>query len=283
MKNWFKYLATWVILLNLMSSVSAAIIQVPAENSTEPQQVDRLKKIKEKGVLTVLSANDEPYSYKDPRTGELIGVDVDIIREVAKRLGINKINVIYTTFGNSLEELTRNPNIDLFVELIYATDERKKLVNFTNPIYTLNEVILTRKDSGINGKGDLKDKVIGVLDGTVYKSVVDGWKNQGILKDFIVFYDNNSLTIALENKTVDAILADSVTAENIILSKPKLNFRVVSPSKYKSEIAFSAGYPLKKEDTALLNAINEKLEDMKNDGTLYEILGRYGLAGHYIP
>ncbi|MBD7912869.1 substrate-binding periplasmic protein [Clostridium cibarium] len=283
MKSYFKCIVSLIIILCFSVCVRGEVIKAKNENVASGQQTDRLQKIKKKGVLTVVATNNKPYSYKDPKTGEFVGVDADILKEVARRIGINKVDVKYTLFSNALEELIKNPDIDLFAEGIYATEERKALVNFTIPIYYENEVVLTRKDSNINSKEDLKNSTVGVLAGTVYVKLVEGWKNQGIIKDYRVYPDNNSLTMALENKTLDAILTDSLIAENIILLKPKSKFKLLSPSQYKSEINIDIGYPIKKEDVTLLNAINEKLQEMKEDGTLFEILAKYGLIAHYVP
>ncbi|MDS0525021.1 ABC transporter substrate-binding protein [Clostridium sp. SHJSY1] len=283
MKKCFKFLIPLAVLLNITTSVRGELIQIINNDNIVEQSTDKLQKIKEKGILTVISSNTEPYSYKDPKTGAFRGVDADIIKELTKRLGIKNLDVRYITFSNALEELVKNPDIDLFGEGIFITNERKKLVDFTSPIYNGNEAILTRKDSGVKNKKDLKNSTIGVLQGTVYKTIVDNWKSQGELKDYITFSDNNSLIISLENKTINAIMTDSIIAENIVFMKPKSNFRVLSPSQYKPEIDLSVGYALKKEDTTLLVAIDEKLQEMKNDGTLYEILTKYALTGHYIP
>jgi polar amino acid transport system substrate-binding protein len=268
-------------MLNLTTNLGCAVIQVPNENKVLTQKVDRLQKIKEKGVITVLSSNNEPYSYKNPKTGEFSGIDADIIREVAKRLGVKEVNVKYSFFSSLFEDLVKNPDIDLVADGIFITDERKQLADFTIPVYNDWGGILTRKDSGINRKEDLKNTTLGAIRGEVYDPIVQEWKNQGLIKDYVIFSDRNSLKIALKNKIIDAFLTDSIIAQNIIIKNPELNFKLLSPTQYEPEVTFNIGYPLKKEDTTLLNAINEKLQDMKNDGTLYEILTNYGIRDHY--
>ena len=55
---------------------------------------DRLQTIKEKGVITIVSPPKEvPFFYIEPETKEMDGIDADIINEIKKRLGINKIEV----------------------------------------------------------------------------------------------------------------------------------------------------------------------------------------------
>ena len=64
-----------------------------AEISNNVGTKDRLEAIKEKGVLTVASSNDVPFAYIDPKTKEFTGIDAEIMQEVAKQLGINKVEM----------------------------------------------------------------------------------------------------------------------------------------------------------------------------------------------
>lgn len=282
MKKYFRFAFSFLVCLCILINLNVKIIRADTNIETA-SEVDRLEKIKEKGVLTVLSSDMPPYSYKDPRFGRFVGIDADIVREIAKRLGAKEVKVKYVLFSNMLEELAKNPEIDLVAQGIYITDERKNLVNFVSPIYKETEVILTRKDSNINSMNDLKNKIIGIIEGTVYVQMAENWKKEGLIKDYIKFSDNNSLLIALDNKTIDATITYSIIGKNILLEKPNSNLKVLSPSQYKAELNYSIGYPLKKEDTNLLNRINEIIVEMKNDGTIYEVLTKYGAASNYIP
>lgn len=67
------------------------------------------------------------------------------------------------------------------------------------------------------------------------------------------------------------------------MKSPKGTFKLLSPNQYKQELDIYLGYALKKEDTTLLNAVNEKLEEMKNDGTIYQIMVEHGIVDYYIP
>ncbi|GKX68598.1 substrate-binding periplasmic protein [Inconstantimicrobium mannanitabidum] len=282
MRSFLKFVTILILVLNFTLYLGNNIVKAN-ENTTSVQQMDRLKKIKKSGVLTVLSANMAPYSYKDPINGEFSGLDADIIKEIAYRLGVNNVNAQYIAFPSLLEEGINNPQIDSIAQGLYITDERKKLMNFTNPIYTERDVILTRKDTNINNKDDLKNKIIGVVAGSFNDNIANNWKQQGLISDYIRFYDSNSLLLALENKIIDAVVTSSILGENALLQRPNSNFKLLSPIQYKSEATFNVGYALKKEDITLLNAINEALQEMKTDGTLYGILAKRSLTSHYIP
>ncbi|MDS0526973.1 ABC transporter substrate-binding protein [Clostridium sp. SHJSY1] len=282
MKKCFKFLISLIFCLNLSISANNRILT--QNNHAIPVVInqDRLEKIKEKGVLTVLSPNIEPYSYKNPNSGDFTGLDADIITEVAKRLGINEVQVKYVNFPYIVESLLNNPEADMIAKAIYITKDRKNILNFTNPIYTEGETILTRNDTKIFSKTDLKNKTVGTFSNTVFLDLASDWKKQNLLKDYIAFHDNTSLILSLKNKLVDAIITDSMQANNLILKESNSNFKVLSPNQYKTELTMDVSYPFKKEDITLVNAFNEKLQEMKSDGTLYNILTQYGLTSHYI-
>ncbi|MDS0525893.1 transporter substrate-binding domain-containing protein [Clostridium sp. SHJSY1] len=282
MKTRFKFLVILVVILIFATNAQCTTIEPSSQNNISEREVDRLQKIKNKGVLTILSSNNEPYSYKNPRTGEFSGIDANIIKEVARRLGIKEVKAKYTYFGNLFEEFNKNPEIDLIIDGVFITDSRKQLVDFTIPIYRDWSSILTRKDSNINSKDDLKNVVAGAVQGEVYAPLVKEWKNEGKVKDYVTFFDRESSRIALNNKVIDAFLTDSIIGQNIVLKYPELKFKLLSANQYKPDLIYDVGYPLKKEDTILKDAINEKLQEMKNDGTLYDIMVKYGINEHYI-
>ncbi|MDS0526722.1 transporter substrate-binding domain-containing protein [Clostridium sp. SHJSY1] len=279
MRRCFRYIIILIVVLNFVNNIRISAMELPNDDKILMQKEDSLQKIKEKGILTVVSSNRIPFSYKDPETGKFTGADAEIVKEVANRLGIEKISVVYVPFATVMEELIRNSQYDILGESILITEERKNLVNFTNPIYNIGEAIVTRKDSGINNKEDLKNSTIGILGSSVFVSIAEKWKNEGIIKNYMILYNSNDLQKALENKAIEAILTNSITGKSIILRNPKLNFKVVLLEKNK----YKGAYVLRKEDTSLLNAVNEKLKEMRDDGTLYEIMTRYNLTEDYIP
>ena len=129
---------------------------------------DRLEEIKKKGVLTVASSNELPFVYVDPNTNEITGIDGEIIKEVAKRLGINKVVIKEVPFEKFLTQLNTDDDIDIVADGMAITDERKKEALFTNVIYKESEAIVTPKVSKVVFKENLKDAVVGVQKETTF-------------------------------------------------------------------------------------------------------------------
>lgn len=113
---------------------------------------NRLEEIKQRGALIVASSNEKPFSYIDPQTGNFTGIDVDILTEAAKRLGIDKVKMKLTPFKYIIEDLNNKDNVDIIATGLYVTDERKKEVLFTNVWYKQPETILLLKSSPFNSK-----------------------------------------------------------------------------------------------------------------------------------
>ncbi|MFT8351794.1 ABC transporter substrate-binding protein [Clostridium saccharoperbutylacetonicum] len=235
---------------------------------------DRLQIIKEKGLLTFASANGTPFVYIDTETNKLSGIDADILAEITKRLGINKIERKEIQFADLLNQLTTDDSIDLAADGIYITPEREEIVSFTQPIYKESEVVIVPKASKINFKDDLKNAVVGAVRGTKFVDLIQEWKKNNLVKDVMIFEDTPKLLNDLNNGKIDAGVSDATLIEYSLKSK---GFFLKTLRDYTPELNRTAGIAVKKSDVTLLNALNEKINEMKADGTLYAILVDNGL------
>ena len=246
-----------------------------AQTSSTTSKKDRLQAIKEKGVLTIASANDRPFAYIDPQTNKFTGVDAEIITEVARRLGIDKVEMKYVPFENLLTELNENNDIDIAADGIYITDERKKEVLFTNILYKEPEVIIIPKVTKFNFKEDLKDAVVGAQNKTVFLDLAREWEKEGLVKNFKILESQSELILAVANGEVDAGIIDYLVASYILSENKNLNLKIVTP--YKPEIPGMIAAAVKKTDATFADEVNKKIDEMKEDRTLIGILKKYGL------
>lgn len=234
-----------------------------------------LEAIKKKGVLTIGSPNDKPFAYIDPATNNITGIDAEIVTEAAKRLGINKIEIKIIPFGYLLSELNTNTNVDIIASGLYVTDERKKEVSFTNVLYKEPEAIIALSSSNFNSKEDLKNAIVGSVRGTIFEQLPTKWKQEGLIKDTRTYQSQSELLLAISIGESDAGIIDSATAYYILPRYKKLSFTMLS--SYKPEFPGFVAAAVRKNDTAFLDAINKKIDEMKEDGTLLKILKKYDL------
>lgn len=264
-----------MLLINIIQLIFCGA-NIPNNEMTK----DRLERVKEKGLLVIASSNDIPFAYIDPKTKEFTGIDAEIIREAAKRLGINKVEMKQIPFNNLLKQLNTDDSIDIVADGMYVTDERKKEALFTNILYKESEAIITPKVSKIVFKEDFKNAVIGAQVGTAFLDLANKWKAEGVVKDVVSFKNQNDLLSAVSTKKIDAAITDSIFASYMIF-RSNLYLRVLPPTDYTPESPGKIAAAVRKNDITLAKAINEKIDEMKYDKTIPEILEKYGLNSSY--
>ncbi|WP_338000971.1 ABC transporter substrate-binding protein [Neobacillus terrae] len=284
MKKFTKMFILTVLSLVLLAGCSSGkTTNGNAENSkgNGKSSVSALEKIKDKGVLVVASSNDVPFAYIDKDTKKFAGIDAEIITEIAKRLGISKVEMKEVKFENLLLELNNN-RVDMVTDGMYIKPERQKIANFTNIWYTEGEALVVLKASTIKGLDDLKDKIVGGQKGTAFLEFAQKLQKEGKIKDVKVFNSQSELLLAVNTKKVDACITDSAVAGYSITNDKSLNLKLVSP--YKAEAAGNIGAAVRKSDNDLLEAVNRELDKLKEEGFVLEVLKKYGLnEDNFVP
>jgi len=250
-----------------------------SKTSSNDKAKDTLAAAKEKGVLTIASSNDAPFAFMDAKTNEFTGIDAEIITEVAKRLGINKVEMKQIPFENLLVELNNN-TVDMVTDGMYVKDERKKLAKFTNIWYKEGEAIVIPQDSKLTSKDDLKNAVLGGQKGTAFLETAQKWQKDGLVQDVKVFASQAELMLAVNTGKVDACITDGMVAGYTLSQDSSLKLKILSP--YKAEAAGMIAAAVRKNDTALADAVNEKIDEMKKDGTILKLLKKYGMNEDYL-
>ena len=278
MKKILRKLLIFIVVINFIGIIMEV---TPTANSTATRinnimEKDRLEKIKEKGIINAIGPPKEiPFLFINTETNEISGIDADIINEIVKRLGINKVELKEETFANLLEKFNTDDSIDVAVGGIFITPENEKLVAFTKPLYKESETVIVPKFSKINFMSDLKDSVVGVEKGTIFEELAKKWKENNLIKEVLIFESTTELINAISNGKIDAGLADSIIINYHLLKEKIPLFRTLKD--YTSELQGVIGIAVKKNDISLLNSLNKIIDEMKADGTFYAILVKNGL------
>ncbi|QPA32276.1 ABC transporter substrate-binding protein [Thermaerobacillus caldiproteolyticus] len=243
-------------------------------SSPSGKKSNTLDEIKRRGVLVVGSSNDAPFAFIDKDTKQFSGIDAEIITEIAKRLGIPKVEMKEVKFENLLLELN-NQNIDIVTDGMYVKPEREKIASFTNIWYKEGEALVVLKNSPIKGIEDLKDKVVGVQKGTAFLEFAQKLHKEGKIKEVKVFGSQAELLLAVNTNKIDACITDSAVAGYSITKDPSLNLKLVSP--YKAQASGNIAAAVRKEDKDLLDTINKELNKLKEEGFILKVLKKYGL------
>lgn len=257
------------------SSASAAAASSTAESSGESAL---LQEIKERGYILIGSSNDAPFSYEEVDTKELKGIDIEILREICSRLGIEDIQLKVIDFSNLLVELN-NKSIDMVVDGMYVKEERLKIAAFTDKWYQEGEAVVIPEDSEIKSAEDLEGKNIGAQPGTTFYETAQKWLDEGRIGKLTAYDNQATLMTALNMGKLDAVVTDGIVAGYTLSSDSSLKLKLLSP--YESEASGQIGSAVRFEDEEFAGEINAVLKAMKDDGTLMKILESYGLTEDY--
>lgn len=224
----------------------------------------------EQKTITIATSNDAPFSFTDQATGELKGIDGEMVNAIAEAKGW-KIKVFTAEYATLIAALNAK-KADVIVDAMYITDDRKKQINFTDPWYTEGEAMVVPADSTLASRDDVKGKVLGAQTGTVFKDLVDSLGGSQVK----LFDSQAALLAAVENKQVDAVFTDSAVIGYSLVQKPNPKLKLVSP--YEPFYPGIIGAGVRKDDSQLLQDLNAGLADLKKTSKYLEILKKYGLT-----
>ncbi len=198
--------------------------------------------------------------------GDVDGFDVDIAREIAKRM---ELTLDYkTTAWDGIIEGLRASRYDGVLGSMGITEERKKIVNFSTPYYYSGPQLIVRKNSGITGPEELdSSKTIALVTGTTFEQDAE---KLGV--KIRLYEDDNQTLMELINGRVDAVLTDRIVGLNAIAKLKGGDQLELAGSVLRVE---EMGIALNKKDSELLDTINKLLADIRADGTMKAISAKW--------
>lgn len=224
-----------------------------------------LQTIKSKGKL-VLGLDDAfpPMGYRN-ENNEIIGYDIDLAKEVAKRLGVEL--VLQPIDWNAKEQELNTGKIDCIWNGFTITEERAKNMAFTKPYLKNAQVLVVKKSAPYQTLADLKGKSIGLQAGSSAAEALNSAADfKASLKNVVEFKDNLTALMDLEVGGVDAVIMDLIVANDNIKRAGK-DYRILAESLSAEDY----GVGFRKNDLALRDAVQATLEAMAKDGTLANI------------
>jgi glutamate transport system substrate-binding protein len=172
-----------------------------------------MARIEDRGTFTVGIKFDHPlFGYKDPSTGRITGFDAEIARMVAKDLTGSERNIRFIeTMPRNREDFLRRGVVDIVVATYSISEERRKLVDFTDPYYYSSQDVLVRRDErGIHDLADLAGRDVCTAAGSTSAQRLRG----EVPRARLVLVDTYSECMsALVDGRIDAISTD----ESILL------------------------------------------------------------------
>ena len=192
------------------------------------------------------------------------GIDVEVAGAIAEKLGL-ELQVDDMDFDAALLAV-QNGKSDIVMAGVTVTDERQKVMDFSDTYAEGIQSIIVPEGSDIATADDLAGKTIGTQRGTTgYIYCTDDFG-----EDNVVAYDNGLTAVqALNNGQVDAVVIDNAPAKSFVEANPGL--KILDTAYAQEDYAIGVA----KGNTALLDAINNALEELQADGTLQAIVDKY--------
>ena len=216
------------------------------------------------GKLTMSTNAAFPPYEMTTDSGDFEGIDVEVAGAIAEKLGL-ELQVDDMDF-DAARLAAQNGKSDIVMAGVTVTDERQKVMDFSDTYAEGIQSIIVPEDSDIASADDLTGKAIGTQRGTTgYIYCTDDFG-----EDNVIAYDDGLTAVqALNNGQVDAVVIDNAPAKSFVEANPGL--KILDTAYAQEDYAIGVA----KGNTALLDAINSALEELQADGTLQAIVDKY--------
>ena len=222
------------------------------------------------GKLTMsTNASFPPYEMVAD-DGSFEGIDVEVAGAIAEKLGLELV-VDDMGFDAALQAAQTGKS-DMVMAGVTITEERQAVMDFSDSYANGVQVVIVKEDSPIQTVDDLANaSMIGCQMGTTgYIYCSDTPEHGGYGEDHVTPYDDGAAAVqALVNGQVDAVVIDNMPAQEYVAANPGL--KILDTEFANEDYAIGVA----KGNTALLDAINGALAELKADGTLQSIVDKY--------
>lgn len=230
---------------------------------TTASAADLLATVKARGTLKVaLEGTYPPFNYKDQKTGQLAGYDVDVARLLAAKLGV-KVEFVSSEWASILAGLSAN-KYDVIISQVGINPKREQAFDFSTPyIYSMPQLIVRKDEKAAYASlADLKGKKLGVGQGSVYEQQARAVPGIDV-RSYAAAPDTMS---DLASGRLDAALNDSLMSAYLLkISKLPIKAGARVGAVERMGIPFHKGNPEFKA------ALNKALADVAADGSLKAI------------
>ncbi|MCP3741644.1 amino acid ABC transporter substrate-binding protein [Rossellomorea sp. BNER] len=258
MKKWKLSL---ILILSISIVLAACGTSEDKENASGNKEQSLFDKVMDEGKLVVgTEGTYPPFTFHD-ESGKLTGFDVEIAREVAKRLGVEA--EFKETQWDAMFEGLNSKRFDMIANQVGIREDRQKEYDFSHPYIESAAVLVTSKD---NDKVQSFEDIEGLTSAqsltSNYKNIAEsyGAKIQGV--------EGLAQAIQLlEQGRVDITVNDKLSILDYKNKKKNANIKIAATQ----EDAAQSGLMFRKGNEKLVEEVNKALKEMKEDGTYLEI------------
>jgi ABC-type amino acid transport substrate-binding protein len=253
----------WIGLIALMLATAAIAISGCGDGDDETANGGSGLGLIEDGTLLV--GTDIPYPpFEQGSAANPSGFEIDIVNEIAERLGLTA-QYRDTAFDTIFRDLAQG-KFDMVAAASTITPERQQTVDFSDPYYEAEQALVVVPDSGVATVEDLDGATVGAQDGTTGEAYANDETGAASVRGYP---EGPDAINALRAGQVDAVIIDQPVAQDASEKAGGIEIVTTIPT---GELF---GFPVAKDNDALLERVNEELAALKEDGTLAELYEKY--------
>lgn len=256
-----------LVLVSLLVVLSLALTACGA-----PKAANHLEAVKQAGVIKVGTSADYPPFESVDESGNKVGFDIELMAEIAKRLGV-ELEWVDMPFDSLIAAVQEN-KIDASISAFNYSEERDLTIDFSDAYYTSEDAFAVAEGfaGAIVNPEDVVAYKIGVQTGTTQDTWLTDLVTAGTLSEDNLFrYDRaDQAMLDLKNGRVEVVMADKVPAEALL--------KQIGGLKIVYTGVLSTGpmnIVLPEGDAELQQAINEIIKQLQDEGFIDALAVKY--------
>jgi ABC-type amino acid transport substrate-binding protein len=238
-----------------------------------PAQADTLQRIQQRGEMRVCIWPDYyGISYRNPKTRQLSGLDIDLSAELARELGV-RLQHVDSSFATLVEDV-HDRRCDIAMFAVAVLPQRRAHLAFSQPYLSSGIHAITTRSSRVVRRWEDIDRPgvqVGVQAGTFMESVMRDQLRQASLN---VIRAPETREQELESGRIDVFMTDYPYSRRLLDSVDWA--RLISPPQPQHVMPYA--YAVRPGDSAWLTRVDQFVEHIRQDGRLAAAARRHGLS-----
>jgi ABC-type amino acid transport substrate-binding protein len=249
------------------AAVAVAALALVATLASAAAAQGTLETVKKRGKLIAGVKTDFPPFGTIDAAGKNVGFDVDVAHLFARTLfnDENQVDLVAVTSGNRIPFL-QSGKIDVIIATVTITDERRQVVEFSEPYFMSGSLLLVPKASTAKSLDDMAGKTVAVVQGAIQDKDVEQLQPKA---NRVKFGKVSEAVLAVKGGRADAYVHDDIVILSLAKENPDLK-AVGTPF-----VPRPYGIAVRKGDVEFVKWINEQLARMKRDGTYDRLWKKY--------
>ena len=247
----------------LLGALATSVLLIGCGKQEAPKSQAAAQPVAVTRIVVGLDDNFPPMGFRD-KENKLVGFDIDLAREAARRLGAE---VEFKPIDwNAKEAELNSKRVDALWNGLTITEQRKEKIAFTTPYLENRQIVVVTAKSPVKSKADLAGKIVGLQEGS---SAVEAVEKDGVaksIKEVRKYGDNVTALMDLSTGRLDALVVDEVVGRYYLAKKP--GEYLVLEDHFGTE---EYGVGVRKDDTELLGKLQKTMDEMKKDGAAARI------------